>query len=221
MGFIPLIITLALIVFSQLTSEFESAIITVLYLFLMYELKDSPIDNINFSMKGIKMMVRRALASLYLLYFMTNFIKISSYPVYNEEPKWTYIVSIYTRNIAELLIIVYFFSSVFWINRIRGLFWYLVCYTIFFSFIWERLDHTQNFLKLTLPSLFSQTCNHKSIVSLIGIMPVCQFMDRFSKVKLWSFFILMILTLVTNYSYQLASVVVSSIIACSLIADIS
>jgi len=131
------IILITFIVLSQLTIEFESAIVTVLYICCILQLRDTNGDNINYELKAIKLLSRRSLASLFLFYIAANFMRSYAYPVYDSTPTLAYIVSVYTKNIMQNLIFCQVLSSVCWINRIRALFWWVFTSTIFYYFFLE------------------------------------------------------------------------------------
>lgn len=131
------IILITFILLSQLTIEFESAIVTVLYICCILQLRDSNGDSVNYELKAIKLLSRRSLASLFLLYIAANFMRSYAYPTYDSTPTMFYIVSVYAKNIMQNLIFCQILSSVCWINRIRTLFWWILTFTIFYYFFFE------------------------------------------------------------------------------------
>jgi hypothetical protein len=103
-----------------------------------------------------------------------------------------------------MFIIFHSFSCVFWINRVRELFWWLVSVVVIVHLATFRfpliLPQNTQFLGLLLPSIFEQTCKYKSLHFILLMAPICQYMDRFNKLKFAGMIVMASVALFGAYS---------------------
>ena len=102
-----------------------------------------------------------------------------------------------------MLIILQLFSSIVWINRLRSFFWCTV-FVFFVYLTWIRdsslVNEKSYIFGLILPSIFTQRCQYRSMILNILLMPTCQYMDRFHKVKFGGLLLMVSLSIFGAYS---------------------
>lgn len=106
-----------------------------------------------------------------------------------------------------MLIILQLFSSVVWINRLRSFFWWTVI-VMFVYLTWIKdsslVNEKSYIFGVILPSIFTQRCQYRSMILNILLMPICQYMDRFHKVKFGGLLLMVSLSIFGVYSDVLA-----------------
>lgn len=121
-----------------------------------------------------------------------------------------YSIGLYITNVCEILIITQMIASIFWLNRFRGLFWWLAAALAIVgakSAYGESVGLTDHDFGLVLPGVFAQSCQFRPMLSIILMVPACQFLDRFNKVKFGGLIVLTSVALVGAYSEFLGMLV--------------
>jgi hypothetical protein len=72
------------------------------------------------------------------------------------------------------------------------------------------LPSNSQFLGLLLPSIFTQSCQYKSLHFMLLMTPICQYMGRFSKFNLSGMTVLVCLAIFSTYSDLLGVIIASA-----------
>lgn len=120
----------------------------------------------------------------------------------------------YAQAVVEMFIIFHAFSCVFWINRIRTFFWWLISLIVIVNALTLKnptfFSQNSQFFGLLLPSIFSQNCSYRSLLTMLLMTPICQFMDHFNKIKFCGLMVMVLIAIFGAYS-DLFSLIISSI----------
>lgn len=172
-------------------------------------------------------MFKSSLATVYLFYLIIYFVSWIFGP---DETKLRdvrelgvfFIVTLYLINLCEVVILVQLLGSLFWINRVRGLIWWLIFVVTVYALHYkygQYLIVPSNFYSLLTPSIFLQSCQYRSILPLILLTPVCQYMDRLNRIKFGGLLILVSTTILNYYSSTIA-IIVAMVWICGWIVSV-